>query len=79
MSAGGSYVHIPPVEHKCPLPKCDDPIGTIWRCDTCQTYWRRIEEYVGFGCSRTWTTDFWRNIKSGNLSGWCNASGSGAK
>lgn len=78
MSAGGSYIHIPPAEHLCPLPKCDDPIGTIWQCDTCKTYWRRIEEYVGFGCSQTWSTDFRRNLRSRNLRGWFNASGRGA-
>ena len=76
--SGGLYVHIPPAPHQCPLPHVDDPIGTVWRCDTCLTYWRRIEKYVGFGCSASWTTDLWRNLRHNNLRGYWNAEGRGA-
>ena len=74
-TSGGSYIHIPPVRHMCPIPRVKDPLGTIWRCDTCHTYWRRIERYVGFGTEETWTTDFWRNLRHWNLGGWWNAEG----
>ncbi len=71
--ATGSYIHIPPRQHVCPVPWVGDPVNTVWRCDTCLTYWRYVEQYVGFGTQKDWTTDFWRNFKAGNLTGWFNA------
>lgn len=69
----GSYIHIPPTPHHCPVPMCGDPIGTVWRCNTCLTYWRYAELWVGFGSEKQWTTDFWRNLTHKNMRGYWNA------
>ncbi|EIV27690.1 hypothetical protein MA3A0930S_1205 [Mycobacteroides abscessus 3A-0930-S] len=55
----GSYIYIPPTRHACDLPKTEDPIGTVWRCDDCGTFWKmRVDN----GCDRYYARMFWRNL-----------------
>lgn len=58
----GKYIYRPAtVPHVCDLPKCDDPLGTVWQCDSCGVFWKR-DWPESYG-EATWSRDLWRNIR----------------
>ena len=62
------YVHIPPTPHRCDLPEVkrpeagvtDPPVGAVWWCSDCETFWRF--DYTDWSWGPTWYRPFWRNL-----------------
>jgi hypothetical protein len=36
----GKTIYRAPGMHDCEAYLCDDPVGSIWKCGTCGTYWK---------------------------------------
>ena len=49
---GGKMIYEAPEQHMCETWTARGPLGSIWRCDLCGTYWRR--EPVGLVRAGGW-------------------------